>query len=216
MTAQFPPTVPFLSPLAVLTSIQGFKEGEAATSSVPRHHFRVQRAAMSSRFVALLRWGEFRNFATTHAIPWPMESSKHEAYAQWELLVNKTMQSPLCLHCGNGEHDRLEASFLTGLRSLRRWRCWCSDYWFLALAAELLPVSPMLIFDRERSFGSGRTLSIGPQAEGVQRLRHSLVCGRGAQRQHAVLRPGLGEGSTVLRHLRRPPVGDQQYLHGRR
>ena len=29
----FPPTVPFLSPMAVLTSIQGFKEGEAATAS---------------------------------------------------------------------------------------------------------------------------------------------------------------------------------------
>ena len=91
----FPPTVPFLSPMAVLTSIQGFKEGEAATASVPKHHFRVQRAAMSSRFVALLRWDEFRHFAATHAIPWPLESSKHEAYAQWELLVNRTMQSPL-------------------------------------------------------------------------------------------------------------------------
>ena len=50
---------------------------------------------MSSRFVALLRWDEFRHFAATHAIPWPLESSKHEAYAQWELLVNRTMQSPL-------------------------------------------------------------------------------------------------------------------------
>ena len=94
----FPPTVPFLSPMAVLTSIQGFKEGEAATASMPKHHFRVQRAAMSSRFVALLRWDEFRHFATTHAIPWPLESSKHEAYAQWELLVNRTMQSPLGRH----------------------------------------------------------------------------------------------------------------------
>lgn len=91
----FPPTVPFLSPLALLTAAQGFQEGEVAAAQAPTFLFRLQRAAMNPRYVILLRWEEIRNFSSTHAIPWPLAQDKLRAYEEWEATANTTSDSAL-------------------------------------------------------------------------------------------------------------------------
>ena len=57
---------------------------------------------------------------------------------------------------GAGEHDRLQATFLTGLRSHTDGAVF---QWLFVVSA----VSPTPISGRERSFGSSRGLSVGPQ-----------------------------------------------------
>ena len=102
-----------------------------------------------------------------------------------------------------GAPDRLQASFLAGLRSSHRRIPLCrvaganislngkflgtANDQFLRFAFPVTPshlpapVSPTLSSDRERSFGSGRELSVGPQDGGAHELTvafdTSIDCG---------------------------------------
>ena len=56
----FPPTAPFLTPAAVLTSANGFAKARAIADLRRKHRARVERASLSVNYVVLVRWREMR------------------------------------------------------------------------------------------------------------------------------------------------------------
>ena len=86
LTNRDPPTAPFLTPRALLTSIALLKQGTAAVSTDPRRELRMQTAQVAVYYPILLRWTELRAFAANSTIAWPLEETAGEAlatFAQW-------------------------------------------------------------------------------------------------------------------------------------
>lgn len=88
----FPPTVPFLTPEAVLTAVAGFASVRRNAGLCPKHRFRIERAAMSINWVLLVRWTEMRAFANCTSMAWPVHEDKGHFYEDFERIGNMTEQ----------------------------------------------------------------------------------------------------------------------------
>ena len=88
----FPPTAPFLTPAAVLTSANGFAKARAIADLSRKHRARVERASLSVNYVVLVRWREMRQYANRTGMPWQLPPTRALAYADWETIANTTEQ----------------------------------------------------------------------------------------------------------------------------
>ena len=89
MHENVPVTAAYVTPNASLTAAHAFQHALAVTAGAPMFHDRVSAAKISIYYVMLLRWEEMYNFAGKHSIPWPLETSKQEAWAEFERVWNK-------------------------------------------------------------------------------------------------------------------------------
>ena len=108
-----PSDAPFLTPIALLTGGQAFKDAlkvaSGVASTTPQYEKRVDVAKISVYFVVLLRWcaampmslehgshlmaahacrDEVQGFAKNESIAWPWESDKQAAWNEFERMWN--------------------------------------------------------------------------------------------------------------------------------
>ena len=101
MRESVPTNAPFLTPKAVLTSAEAFANASKAVSSgSPLQKGRVNIAKISIYFVILVRWDEMQLFAKTFGTPWPLETTKKEAWAEftsvWKAMGIKSEREGSC------------------------------------------------------------------------------------------------------------------------
>jgi hypothetical protein len=87
MTLGFSATEPFLKPMSMLLSAQAFKD--ARSSAKGKYRRRVDVAKLPVYSVILQRWTEMRNFSVAYNVPWPLEATLQEAFAEWSRVCHQ-------------------------------------------------------------------------------------------------------------------------------
>jgi hypothetical protein len=106
LTVYFDPIARFLTPPVVLASATLFAAARAA--AVGRYAPRVERAALPTLAVALIRWDELRSFARNTSFPWPLDDSKEH---EWAHFVNVTSSQAITQV---GENDYRNMTWFKG------------------------------------------------------------------------------------------------------
>ncbi len=77
------PDAPFLTPAVIFAGLAALQAAESVSVDHPDTFPRVQRSALSLRYVLLLRWEELRRFAAQHSLDWPGPANRMEAFRQF-------------------------------------------------------------------------------------------------------------------------------------
>lgn len=77
------PDAPFLTPTVIFAGLAAMQAAEAITADDPERFRRVQRAALSLRYVLLLRWHELRRQAARQSLTWPAPADRMDAFRQF-------------------------------------------------------------------------------------------------------------------------------------
>lgn len=90
MIEDFPPTAPFLTPTALLSTMTELKKGAAAAGVVgTKYEDRITVVMMAVQYVVLLRWTELQTFATEHKIDWPFAPTKVTEFNNFNVTASK-------------------------------------------------------------------------------------------------------------------------------
>ena len=88
MHENFPVSAPFLTPSALLRAATALVR--AKIQSQAKYAARLDRVLLGVAYVVLLRWDEVFTYAQSHAIAWPLESTKQAALHQFACIYNAT------------------------------------------------------------------------------------------------------------------------------
>jgi len=77
------PDAPFLTPKVIFAGLAAMQAAEGVSADNPELFSRVQRSALSLRYVLLLRWEELRRFAVRHSLDWPGPTNRLDAFRQF-------------------------------------------------------------------------------------------------------------------------------------
>jgi hypothetical protein len=84
------PDAPFLTPTVIFAGLAAFQSAEAISSENQEVFRRVQRSALSLRYVLLLRWEELRRYAARHSLDWPGPENRLDAFRQFARVCSNS------------------------------------------------------------------------------------------------------------------------------
>ena len=104
MHESFGVTAPFLTPVAVITSLRAFTDALNVVADTSVVAERLDRAKLSVFYVLLLRFEEMQSFVHEHKLTWPLpatQTSKQQVYNEFARVYAHNGMT----HLSEGGHD---------------------------------------------------------------------------------------------------------------
>lgn len=101
MTEHDPVTAGFLTPAAVLKSVALMNSAAKAVANEPEVLARVKLQSLPPMYVTLLRWNEFKTWASGAGVAWPAGDSIQDAFDEFSAIYNAAGVKQL----SEGGHD---------------------------------------------------------------------------------------------------------------